>query len=160
MNVALPDDVLNYLAQRIRANIRRLEGALIRVVSYGSLTGKQLTVELIDYILRDTLDQEQHEILTIEEIQKVVADFYDIRLADMTSIQRPANIAFPRQIAMYLARELTQQSLPTIGVAFARNHATVLHAHRIVTNKLKGDAQFRQSMLVIQQRLTRKTAGV
>lgn len=158
LNVCLPDEVTAYLAQRIRANIRRLEGALIRVVSYGSLTGKPVTLETLEYLLRDTLDQEQQETLTIEEIQKVVADFYDIRLGDMTSIQRPANIAFPRQIAMYLSREMTQQSLPSIGVAFARNHATVLHAHRQIGNKLKSDPQFRQSMLVLQQRLTRKTA--
>ncbi len=158
LNVSLPDDVLAYVAQRIRANIRRLEGALIRVVSYASLTGKPLTVELIDYILRDTLDNELQDTLTIEEIQKVVADFFDIRLADMTSTQRPAHIAFPRQVAMYLSREMTQHSLPTIGVAFARNHATVLHAHRSVGHKLKSDVQFRQSMLVIQQRLSRKAA--
>ena len=159
MKTALPDDVILYLAQRIRANIRRLEGALIRVVSYGSLTGKPVTVETLDYLLRDTLDQEQQETLTIDEIQKVVADFYDIRLADMTSIQRPANIAFPRQIAMYLSREMTQRSYPSIGIAFARNHATVLHAHRLIGGKLKSDPQFRQSMLVLQQRLTRKTAA-
>jgi chromosomal replication initiator protein len=158
LNVTLADDVIMYLAQRIRANIRRLEGALIRVVSYGSLTGKPVTVETLDYLLRDTLDQEQQETLTVEEIQKVVADFFDIRLGDMTSIQRPANIAFPRQVAMYLSREMTQLSLPSIGLAFARNHATVIHAHRQVSNKLKSDAMFRQSMLVLQQRLARKTA--
>lgn len=158
LKIELADDVVAFLAQRIRANIRRLEGALIRVVSYSSLTGKKISVEMMDHLLRDTLDQEQQEILTIDEIQKVVADFYDIRLADMTSTQRPANIAFPRQVAMYLSREMTQQSLPAIGVAFARNHATVLHAHRQVGDKLKGDAQFRQAMLMLQQRLARKPA--
>ena len=160
LKVQLEPEVINYLAQRIRANIRRLEGALIRVVSYGSLTGKKITIETLEYLLRDTLDQEQQEILTIEEIQKVVADFFDIRLGDMTSAQRPANIAFPRQVAMYLSREMTPHSLPSIGLAFARNHATVIHAHRLVGNKLKSDAQFRQSMLVLQQRLSRKTSAV
>lgn len=158
LKVQLDPEVINYLAQRIRANIRRLEGALIRVVSYGSLTGKKITIEALEHLLRDTLDQEQQEVLTIDEIQKVVADFFDIRLGDMTSAQRPANIAFPRQVAMYLAREMTHQSLPSIGLAFARNHATVIHAHRLVGDKLKSDAQFRQSMLFLQQRLARKTA--
>lgn len=157
LNVSLPDQVIGYIAQRIRANIRRLEGALIRLVSYGTLTGKALTQDTVEYLLRDTLDQEQQETLTLEEIQKVVADFYDIRLGDMTSTRRPANIAFPRQVAMYLCREMTEHSLPSIGTAFGRNHATVLHAHRQVGEKLKGDAQFRQSMMVLQQRLTRKT---
>ncbi|HMP90900.1 MAG TPA: chromosomal replication initiator protein DnaA [Kiritimatiellia bacterium] len=156
LNIKLPDDVINYLAENIRANIRRLEGALIRVVSFSSLTGKPITMESVEYLLRDTLDQEQQQILTVEEIQKVVSDYYDIRMGDMTSNRRPQAIAFPRQVAMYLSRELTKQSLPSIGQAFAKNHATVMHACKTVGEKLKVDQSFRQSLLVLQQRLSRK----
>ena len=156
LNIKLPDPVLNYLAENIRANIRRLEGALIRVVSFSSLTGKPITMETVEYLLRDTLDQEQQQILTVEEIQKVVSDYYDIRMGDMTSNRRPQAIAFPRQVAMYLSRELTSQSLPAIGQAFGKNHATVMHACRSVGDKLKADPALRQSVTVLQQRLTRR----
>lgn len=157
LNIKLPDDVLNYLAENIRANIRRLEGALIRVVSFSSLTGKAITTESVEYLLRDTLDQEQQHVLTVEEIQKVVSDFFDIRMGDMSSNRRPQAIAFPRQVAMYLSRELTAQSLPSIGQSFNKNHATVMHACRIVSEKLKTDAIFRQSLMILQQRLSRKS---
>ncbi len=153
LHLSLPDDVILYVAEHVRSNIRRLEGALIRVASYASLTGRETTVETLEYLLRDTLDQEQHEALTIETVQRTVAEYYDIRLGDMTSKQRPHSIAFPRQVAMYLCRTLTEQSLPTIGNAFGRNHATVLHAYRLVSNKLKADPAFRQTVTVIKQRL-------
>jgi chromosomal replication initiator protein len=156
LNLHVEDEVINFLAENIRSNIRRLEGALIRVVSYSSLTGRPLTRDVLDYLLRDTLDQEQQEVLTMEEIQKVVADYFDLRMGDMTSNRRPQSIAFPRQVAMYLCRELTQQSLPSIGSAFGRNHATVMHACTVVKERLKADGSFRQSMLVLQQRLTKK----
>jgi chromosomal replication initiator protein len=156
LNLHLSDEVLNFLAENIRSNIRRLEGALIRVVSYSSLTGRPLTRDVLDYLLRDTLDQEQQELLTVEEIQKVVADYFDIRMGDMNSTRRPQAIAFPRQVAMYLCRELTRQSLPSIGTAFGRNHATVMHACTVVKERMKTDVSFRQSMLVLQQRLTKK----
>jgi chromosomal replication initiator protein len=156
LNIKLPDAVLNYLAENIRANIRRLEGALIRVVSYSSLTGKPITMETVEYLLRDTLDQEQQQILTVEEIQKVVSDYYDIRMGDMTSNRRPQAIAFPRQVAMYLSRELTNHSLPAIGQAFGKNHATVMHACRTVGAKIKADPTLRQSVTVLQQRLARR----
>lgn len=156
LNVKIPDEVLNYLAENIRANIRRLEGALIRVVSFSSLTGKPITIQSVEYLLRDTLDQEQQHVLTVEEIQKVVSEFYDIRMSDMSSNRRPAAIAFPRQVAMYLSREMTAHSLPTIGQSFNKNHATVMHSCKIVAEKLKIDATFRQSMMLLQQRLTRR----
>ncbi len=156
LNLNLPEEIINYLAEKIRSNIRRLEGALIRAVSYASLTGRPLTLDVVEYLLRDTLDQEKQETLTMEEIQKVVADHFDLRFADMTSNRRPQAIAFPRQVAMYFCRELTNHSLPSIGAAFARNHATVLHACRLVQNRLKQDPAFRQNMLVLQQRLAKR----
>ncbi|MFH0907412.1 MAG: chromosomal replication initiator protein DnaA [bacterium] len=157
LNLHLPDEVVNYLAEHIRSNIRRLEGALIRAVSYSSLTGRPLTIDVLEYLLRDTLDQEQENILTVEEIQKVVADYFDLRMGDMTSNRRPRAIAFPRQVAMYLCREMTGQSLPSIGTAFGRNHATIMHGCGVVKERLKADPSFRQSMMVLQQRLAKKT---
>lgn len=156
LNLSLPDDVVTYMAEHVRSNIRRLEGALIRVASYASLTGKESTIESIEYLLRDTLDQEQHEALTAEVVQRTVAEYYDIRLGDMTSKQRPQSIAFPRQVAMYLCRTMTKHSLPAIGNAFGRNHATVLHACRLVSDKMKADPSLRQTMTVLKQRLTQR----
>jgi len=153
LNLSLPDEVILYMAENIRSNIRRLEGALIRVASYASLTKHSIPLDKLEYLLRDILDQEQHEALTVEAVQRVVADYYDIRLGDMTSKQRPQAIAFPRQVAMYLCRDLTDQSLPAIGNAFGRNHATVLHAYRLISKKTKEDSSFRQNIAAIKQRL-------
>src|SRR5208283_1336370 len=114
MKVVLPDDVINFLASRIRTNIRRLEGALIRTASYATLTGKKLSIEVVEGLLREILHEEGRQTISIEVIQKKVAEHYDIRLADMTSKRRPENIAFPRQVAMYLSRQMTESSLNTI----------------------------------------------
>ena len=153
MDLQVPDDALFFIAEHIRSNIRKLEGSLLRVTSYLSLTKKALTQETLEYLLRDTLEQENQTALTIEGIQRLVAEHYDIRLGDMTSKQRPQNIAFPRQVAMYHCREMTGQSLPAIGNAFGRNHATVLHAHRLIGQKMKTDAALRQTILSLEQRL-------
>jgi chromosomal replication initiator protein len=153
MNIQLGDESLFFIAQHVKSNIRKLEGSMLRVASYASLTRKAPTTETLEYLLRDTIEQENQTALTIEGIQRMVAEYYDIRLGDMTSKQRPQNIAFPRQVAMYLCRELTDQSLPSIGNAFGRNHATVLHAHRSVGGKMKTDAGLRQAILSLQQRL-------
>lgn len=149
----LPDDTLFFIAEHVRSNIRKLEGSMLRAASYASLTRKPLTTGALEYLLRDTIEQENQTALTIEGIQRMVAEYYDIRLGDMTSKQRPQNIAFPRQVAMYLCREMTEQSLPAIGNAFGRNHATVLHAHRSVGRKMKTDTGLRQAILSLQQRL-------
>jgi len=158
MGIQLPDDSVFFIAEHVRSNIRKLEGSLLRAASYASLTRKPLTTEALEYLLRDTIEQENQTALTIEGIQRMVAEYYDIRLGDMTSKQRPNNIAFPRQVAMYLCREMTEQSLPAIGNAFGRNHATVLHAHRSVGGKMKLDAGLRQTVLSLQQRLGGVTA--
>ena len=153
LNIQLPDESLFFIAEHVRSNIRKLEGSLLRAASYASLTRKPLTNEALEYLLRDTIEQENQTALTIEGIQRMVAEYYDIRLGDMTSKQRPNNIAFPRQVAMYLCREMTDQSLPAIGNGFGRNHATVLHAHRTVGSKMKTDSGLRQTILSLQQRL-------
>jgi chromosomal replication initiator protein len=156
MGVALPEEIMNFLANRIRTNIRRLEGALIRVASYAALTGKKLSLELVEGLLREILHEEGRTSVNIEVIQKKVAEHYDIRLADMTSKRRPENIAFPRQVAMYLAREMTESSLSVIGEAFGgRDHGTVLHACRLVKDRMEVDANVRQVVSYLEKQLMR-----
>ncbi len=156
MGAILPDDILNFLANRIRTNVRRLEGALIRVASYASLTGKKLTIEVVEGLLREILHEEGRFSISIEVIQKKVAEHFDIRLADMTSKRRPENIAFPRQIAMYLSRQMTESSLNTIGEAFGgRDHGTVLHACRLVKDRMEVDANTRQVVNYLEKQLMR-----
>ena len=156
MGVELPDEIINFMAQRIRTNIRRLEGALVRVTSFASLTGKQLTIEVVESLLREILHEEGRFSISIDSIQKKVAEHFDIRLADMTSKRRPENIAFPRQIAMYLARQMTESSLNTIGEAFGgRDHGTVLHACRLVKDRMQLDAHVRQVVSYLEKQLMR-----
>ena len=153
---ALPPEILNFLAERIRTNIRRLEGAFTRVAAYAQLTGKPLKLETVETLLREILQEEGRQTITIDTIQKKVAEHYDIRLADMTSKRRPENIAFPRQVAMFLARQLTESSLSSIGDAFGgRDHGTVLHACRAVKNRMEVDANVRQAVGYLEKQLVR-----
>jgi len=152
-NVAIDEDILTFLADRIKSNIRRLEGALIRLVSYVSMTGIDITAEKAQELLRPILEEESTKSLTVEQIQKAVADHYDIRLADMTSKRRPKNIAFPRQVAMYLCRTMTEHSSPAIADSFNRNHATILHATAAVENKMASDLQFRHTIGKLKRNL-------
>jgi len=154
-SLQLPDSIVHFIAEIIRSNIRSLEGALTRVVSYASLTQKPVTQETVEYLLRDKIDQAQKETLSAEAIQRAVADHYDIRLGDMTGRQRSQAIAMPRQVAMYLCRTLTNQSLPVIAERFGRNHATVIYACRQVAERMKTDTALRQTVSVLKQRLTR-----
>jgi chromosomal replication initiator protein len=156
MGVALSEEVMNFLANRIRTNIRRLEGALIRVASYASLTGKKLTIEVVEGLLREILHEEGRFSISIEAIQKKVAEHFDIRLADMTSKRRPENIAFPRQVAMFLSRQMTESSLSAIGEAFGgRDHGTVLHACRLVKDRMEVDPNVRQVVSYLEKQLMR-----
>jgi len=156
MGVQLPEEIVNFLANRIRTNIRRLEGALIRVASYAALTGKKLTLEVVEGLLREVLHEEGRYCISIEVIQKKVAEHFDIRLADMTSKRRPENIAFPRQVAMFLSRQMTESSLSTIGEAFGgRDHGTVLHACRLVKDRMEVDANVRQVVSYLEKQLMR-----
>jgi len=156
MGVELPEEIMNFLANRIRTNIRRLEGALIRVASFAALTGKKVTLEVVEGLLREVLHEEGRHSVNIEVIQKKVAEHFDIRLADMTSKRRPENIAFPRQIAMFLSRQMTESSLSTIGEAFGgRDHGTVLHACRLVKDRMEVDANVRQVVSYLEKALQR-----
>jgi chromosomal replication initiator protein len=156
LGVQLPDEIINFLAARIRTNVRRLEGALVRVASYASLTGHPLTQEVAESLLREVLHEEGRFTISIELIQKRVAEHFDIRLADMTSRRRPENIAFPRQVAMYLSRTLTESSLNVIGEAFGgRDHGTVLHACRLVKDRMEVDQGVRHAVQYLEKQLLR-----
>jgi chromosomal replication initiator protein len=156
LQIKLADEVYQFLANRIRSNVRRLEGALMRVASFASLSGKELTQETIEHLLKDILLEERRQTVTIEQIQRKVAEHFDVRLADMTSKRRPASIAFPRQVAMYLARELTKASLHEIGDAFGgRDHGTVLHACKLVKKRMKEQDNVRQTIFFIDSALQR-----
>ncbi|MGH8092098.1 MAG: chromosomal replication initiator protein DnaA [Chthoniobacterales bacterium] len=156
LRIKLRDEIFEFLATRIKTNVRRLEGALMRVASFASLSGKELTHEVVEHLLKDILQEEARRAVTIDQIQRRVAEHFDVRLADMTSKRRPANIAFPRQIAMYLARELTKASLNEIGEAFGgRDHGTVLHACKQVKKRMKEQDKIRQTISFIDSALQR-----
>ena len=156
MQIKLTSEIYEFLAKRIRTNVRRLEGALMRVASFASLSGRALTQDNVEHLLKDILQEEARRTVTIDQIQRRVAEHYDVRLADMTSKRRPANIAFPRQVAMYLARELTKSSLNEIGDAFGgRDHGTVLHAHRLVKQRIRDVDEVRQKVSMLDTELQR-----
>jgi chromosomal replication initiator protein len=156
MGVELPEEIITFLASRIRTNVRRLEGALTRVASYASLTGKKVTLQTVEGLLREVLHEEGRLTVNIDIIQKKVAEHFDLRISDMTSKRRPENIAFPRQIAMFLARHLTESSLNTIGEAFGgRDHGTVLHACRLVKDRMEIDSHVRQVVHYLEKQLLR-----
>ncbi len=148
--------VIEFLADRIRNNVRRLEGALMRVASYKSLSDREITKDVIENLLRDIFQEQARRAVTIEQIQRKVAEHYDVRLADMTSKRRPANIAFPRQVAMYLARELTNSSLNDIGDAFGgKDHGTVIHACKLIKRRIDEDEKTRHTIKMLDSQLQR-----
>ncbi|MBX7123027.1 MAG: chromosomal replication initiator protein DnaA [Opitutaceae bacterium] len=151
-----PSEVLSFIAQHISKNIRRLEGALIKVASYSGVTGRPITLETTQELLKDALIEQAQNQLTVEAIQKKVTEHYQLRMGDMTSKRRPNNIAIPRQIAMYLARMLTKHSLQEIGDAFGgRDHGTVIHACKAVDNMMEQDASVRGSVEFLKTQLSR-----
>jgi len=152
----LSEDVILFLAENIRSDVRRLEGSLVRTVSYASLTNKEITIEGLKYLLRDTMEQEHLSQITCDAVQKAVSEYYDIRLADMTSNRRPRSIAHPRQVAMYLCRRVTRSSFPDIAAAFGKTHATIVHAYKSVDNRMDVDKSLREDVLKIAKKLGKK----
>lgn len=151
--VLLPEDIAFYIAKQLRSNVRELEGALRKVIAYSTFHSRPITLELVKDALKDLLSVNRGQV-SVENIQKTVADFYKIKVADMYSKRRPANIALPRQIAMYLAKELTQKSLPEIGELFGgRDHTTVLHAVRKIADLRKHQAELNHALHVLEQTL-------
>ena len=144
-----------FIAENINSNIRRLEGAMIRAISYASLTGHSLTLDSLKYLLRDTLEQEKESVLSFADIQRAVADHFDIRLSDMSSKNRQRSVAAPRQMAMYLCRRMTDSSFPAIAEAFGKTHATILHGYRQVDSRLGIDPELRRSINTICGKLGR-----
>ncbi len=156
LNQQLPEPILNFIAQNITKNIRRLEGALLKVASYSSLTNKPLDLGTAERLLHDVLMEQAQNVLTIETVQKRVADHFQIRHSDMTSKRRPNNIAIPRQIAMYLTRTLTKHSLQEIGDAYGgRDHGTVIHACKAVDNMMDQDASMRSTIEFLKTQLSK-----
>jgi chromosomal replication initiator protein len=157
MKCELPPAVASFIAQNISRNIRRLEGALIKVVSYSQLTGKPIDLAAAEHLLKDVLMEQAQNQLTIEVVQKRVADHFQIRHSDMTSKRRPNNIAIPRQVAMYLVRNLIpKHSLQDIGDAFGgRDHGTVIHACKAVDNMLSQDAHMKGQIEFLRTALSR-----
>jgi chromosomal replication initiator protein len=153
--IHLPDEILVFIAENIRSNIRRLEGALTRAISYAALTRQPLTIESLKHLLRDTLNQEKQDELSFDTIQRTVAEHFDVRLTDMSSKRRPRDVAVPRQVAMYLCRRLTRASLPEIANAFGKTHATVLHAYRAIDQRMDVDGELQQHVSRISQKLGR-----
>jgi chromosomal replication initiator protein len=149
----LAENVAFFIAKHIQSNVRELEGALKRVLAYSRFSGQSITLQSAREALQDILAA-QSRLITIDNIQRVVADFYKVKMTDMYSKKRPRSIALPRQIAMALAKELTQLSLPDIGEAFGgRDHTTVLHACRKIAALRAADNQFAHSINVVIQSL-------
>ncbi len=152
-NAEMPEEVAFFVAKNVRSNVRELEGALRKILAYSRFNQKEISIALAREALRDLLSIQNRQI-SVENIQKTVADYYKIKVADMYSKKRPASIARPRQIAMYLAKELTQKSLPEIGELFGgRDHTTVLHAVRKIGGERQQMTELNQQLHVLEQTL-------
>lgn len=149
----LSEEVIQYVAARLKSNVRRLESAVTKLVSWASLTGMKIDVAATERLLSDVFSEESGNLLSVEDIQRVVAEYYDIRMSDIIGNRRPANIAVPRQVAMYFARKMTELSLPSIGEKFNRNHTTVFHAISAVEEKEKSSEEFKRELAQIERKL-------
>jgi len=152
--IQLPQEVAFFMGKRMRSNVRELEGALKRVIAHVSFTGQEITLDVVKEALKDLIAL-QDRLITIENIQKTVAEYYKIRIADLMAARRTRSVARPRQMAMALSKELTSHSLPEIGLAFGgRDHTTVLHACRKVKELIESDKQFQEDYMNLQRILT------
>lgn len=158
LNMSIEYTLLDYLAERVSSNIRSLEGALIRVATFMSLTNQQVNVQKIDELLHDLLDKEAKAIINVETIQRTVAEHFDLRMSDLTGNKRSKDIVWPRQIAMHLSRTMTSHSFPAIGEAFNRNHATILYAHDQVSQRAKEDRGLQQTISILKDKVTKNCA--
>lgn len=153
LNVSMPKDVMEFLAYKIVSNIRELEGALNRIIAHSTLVGREINLEMTQEVLRDLLKANDRRI-TIEDIQKRVAEYYGIKVSEMHSSRRSQNVARPRQVAMFLTKVLTPRSLPDIGRKFGgRDHTTVLHAVRKVEELMQKDREFAEDLNLLRRTL-------
>lgn len=159
-SIKLPDGQLTFIAENINSNVRQLEGAIIRAVSYASLSYQELTIDLLRNLLKDMIDLEKRPELSFLDIQRVVAEDYDLRMTDMTSKERPQSVALPRQIAMFLCRSLTHGSLPEIAAAFEKTHATIVHACKTIPGRMETDNDLRRRVEVIVEKLGRDPSSL
>jgi chromosomal replication initiator protein len=140
--VPLPDNVAMYIATKIKSNIRELEGSLIRLLAYASLTGRTISIELAQEVLRNVIDHDERAV-TLEQIQKYVADYYQLKVIDLKSRNNAKSVSMPRQVAMYLCKMLTHASLPEIGKTFGgKHHSTVIHSIKKIEELRKKDGDF------------------
>ncbi len=154
-NLNVANEVMGYIATKIKSNIRELEGALIRIIAYSSLTNREVTVDLATEALKDIISKKQGKHITIDIIQDVVSSYFNLRVEDLKSQRRTRNVAYPRQIAMYLSRKLTDMSLPKIGEEFGgRDHTTVIHAYEKISENLKTDDSLQHTINDITKKLT------
>ena len=152
-NVEIPNEIMVHIAKKIQSNIRELEGALIRIIAFSSLTNSEITVELASEALKELFSAKARQ-LNVDLIKETISDQFNIKLEDFNSKKRTRAISYPRQIAMYLSRELTDLSLPKIGEEFGgRDHTTVIHAYDKITNDIEGDAAFKKKIETIIKEL-------
>jgi chromosomal replication initiator protein len=157
-DLQIPNEVIINIANKIQSNIRELEGALIKVIAYSSLVDKKIDINLAEEALKDLVDKNNQEPrkINIDLIKNEIADYYNLKIKEMESKKRTQNIVFPRQIAMYLARELTESSLPQIGKEFGgRDHTTVIHAHNKITKKYEDDKDFKKTIKKLTSKIKR-----
>ncbi len=153
-NLEVPNEVMHFIANKIQSNIRELEGALIRIVAYSSLTGQDITVDLANEALKDIISGNNPKKITVPIIKEVISDYFNIKIEDFNSKKRTRAIAFPRQIAMYLCRELTDLSLPKVGEEFGgRDHSTVIHACDKISSDIKKDLNLRNTIEKLKKQI-------
>ncbi len=154
--VQLPDELLTFIADNIKSNVRGLEGALTRAVSFASLNHQMtLTLDMLRNLLKDQLNDERQKDLSFDDIQRMVADYFDLRLTDMSSKRRPRSVSAPRQVAMFLCRKLTRSSLPEIANSFGKTHATVVHGCKTIQDRIQVETDLRDAVREITRKLGR-----
>ncbi|MGJ8653289.1 MAG: chromosomal replication initiator protein DnaA [Opitutaceae bacterium] len=157
MNLELESDIMNFLAERVSRNVRRMEGALTRIAGYDALIDRKLDLESVERLLADLLHEEAASKVTVDQIQKKVSDYYQIRFSELIGRRRTANIVFPRQVAMYISRTLTSDPLKAIGDAFGgRDHGTVIHACKQVENMMEQDGSVKRSVDYLVKQLSQR----
>jgi chromosomal replication initiator protein len=153
LNLKINFELIDYLSERISSNVRSLEGALIRVATYISLTNQHVDVAKVEELLSDLLDKESQVAVNVDVIQRTVAEHFDLRQSDILGKKRTKDVAWPRQIAMHLSRSMTAQSFPVLGKAFNRNHATILYACDQVEGKANADRGLRQTITILRDKV-------
>jgi chromosomal replication initiator protein len=159
MRLVMEDEVMEFLAERVSRNVRRMEGALTRIASYNALINKSLDLESVEQLLQDLFQEEAASKVTVDQIQKKVSDYYKIRFSELVGRRRTSAIVFPRQVAMYISRTLTSDPLKSIGEAFGgRDHGTVIHACKQVENMMDQDSTIKRAVDYLIKQLSSNRA--